>query len=186
MPFGEPHYHVRVGARASAHAGSRLHVCWLTVITCPFVRGGSEGDQISQALRRRGGGLLAPTVTSASFCTTLSSDEEIQTTFAAAVSAPGRPAAADLSSPPPPSAFNQPRFVLIEYLLAYLFLITDSRQSGPRVRACGSCTPTQLNPSSSPPPKRSPLGRPWVWKCQSASKYRADRLLVGQSDGFSD
>lgn len=43
-----------------------------------------------------------------------------------------------------------PLFVLIEYLLAYLFLITAARLPVPR--AHGSCTPAQLNPAPWPPP----------------------------------
>lgn len=78
-----------------------------------------------------------------------------------------------------------PLFVLIEYLLAYLFLITDSRPSVPRARArLVHAHPAEPLVLAAPGGLRS--GRPWAWKCQSVSKYRADRLLVGQSDGFSD
>lgn len=97
------HTTTRVCVRTCAHADSRLHVWRLKVIISPFVRRGSEGDQIFNALRRRHETLFAAIVISASFCNALSSKQEIKKRFADAISA-------DLSSSQPPSAFNHPSF----------------------------------------------------------------------------
>lgn len=116
-------------------ANSRLRVHLLKGIKFRFVLKGSENDQIFNASRRFGETVFAVIVMLASLCNVLLSNEEIKKRFAYVISvlhtlpSPGR------GRPRLITAFQSLQsclfLFLIEYLLAYLFLITDSRLSLP-------------------------------------------------------
>lgn len=77
-----------------------------------------------------------------------------------------------------------PPFVLIEYLLAYLLLITEAAAAAPSHRCTQLARPllnAQLNPRRSLPPAICGWAGRWVCKCQSL----AARTLGSQSIGYS-